>query len=77
MKTFYVVRVDGDLFDTYAAETLRAAVEAAYPDARCVVECGKVQAADAGAARLMTPAKWHRVPPMEVRRMLLDSEKSA
>ena len=70
MKTFYVVRVDGDLFDTHAAETFRAAVEAAYPDPSCHVECGRVQASDAGAARLMVPAKWSRVPQLEVKRIL-------
>lgn len=50
---FYVVRVDGDPMDTYAAETLERAIEIAQPDASSRVEFTEVEAEDAGAARLM------------------------
>lgn len=50
---YFVVRVDGDPGDTYAAETLDRALELAAPDAGSKIEVAEVEADDAGAARLM------------------------
>lgn len=61
--TFYVVRVNGNDLDTFAAETLEEALEMAMPDKGSVVHAGKVQAPDAGAARLLTPSAWNFVKP--------------
>lgn len=60
-KTWTVVKVNSDASDTYAAESLRAAVTLANADPDSVLEFGTVEAADAGMARLMRPRKWHRV----------------
>lgn len=72
-KPYCVVRIDGCAGDTFAAQhahwstddnqTIRAAIELAMPDHGAVVEYGWVRAADAGAARLMVPAKWSRAKP--------------
>jgi uncharacterized protein YciU (UPF0263 family) len=50
---FYVVRVDGDPLDTYAAESLDMALEMAGPEEGAQIEVAEVEADDAGAARLM------------------------
>jgi hypothetical protein len=52
VKTFYVVRVNGDAADTHAAETLAEAVSIAMPDPGSRLAIGTVKARDAGAARL-------------------------
>jgi hypothetical protein len=60
-KFYYVIRINGDTADTYAAETLEGALDQALPDRGDVVECGGVEATDAGAARFITPAHWSLV----------------
>jgi hypothetical protein len=50
---FWVVRVNGDNKDTYAASTKEKAIELAQADEYDNVEVRTVEAPDAGAARLM------------------------
>lgn len=49
---FHVVRVDGEPLDTFAAETLDAALGLANPDPGSAIEVAVVDAEDASAARL-------------------------
>ena len=61
---FYVVAVDGDVRDTYAAPTLTEALRLASPDPGASVEGRVVTVRDAGAARLL----WgHGVPVLKGR----------
>lgn len=52
---YYVVRVDGDPMDTYAAESPEKAMELAMLDEGSAVELAAVEAEDAGAARISVP----------------------
>lgn len=66
MRKFVVVRVNRDPKDTYAEDTLEAALELAAPDRGDVLEYAIVTARDAGAARLVVPREgWRRVPKDE------------
>lgn len=60
-RTWFVVRVDRDDRDTYAAKTLDEAIDLANADEGSVLEYGTVEASDGGAARIMRPARWTRV----------------
>lgn len=63
MKRFYIVRIDGDVKDTYASPyCVGDAIAMAQADAGATIEYAVVYAADAGAARLKTPTKWHALP---------------
>jgi len=53
LKQYYIVRVNGDNFDTYADEDEDVALEMANLDEDDKYEMRQVQAPDAGAARLM------------------------
>ena len=53
MPKFYVVEVNNDQSDTYAAETEEKAVEMANLDPTDIYDTRVVEAPDAGAARLM------------------------
>lgn len=56
MKTFWVCKVNGNPTDTYADEDPRRAVEIAQMDEGDQYLLYRVQANDAGAARLMKPS---------------------
>lgn len=61
-RTFYVVRVNRDPLDIFAAETLEEAVELASPNHEDSIHYGVVFAPDAGAARLLEPVSgWSHI----------------
>lgn len=62
-KRWIVVRVGTRTGrDTYAAKTLKEALDLAMPDPGDWVATGVVYANDAGAARLKNPRKWRTLP---------------
>lgn len=58
MPDFFVVRIDDDPQDSYAALTFAEALGLAAPDCGNVVAVAMVQAPDAGAARLSSKPWW-------------------
>lgn len=59
---FFVVRVDGDQMDTYAAPSLEQAIADSHAEPGSKLEYAEVEAPDAGSARLMQPSMWAPVP---------------
>ena len=61
---YFVVRVNRDSSDTFAASSLDEAVEAAQPDSGDRLEYVRVAAIDAGAARIVRPGRtdWKPIP---------------
>jgi len=75
-RAFYVVRVNRDPLDTYAAESFSGVMETASPNGSDVLHWALVVARDAGEARLTAPKKWHslsrRFDPHHARRLEQD-----
>lgn len=59
---YYVVRVNQDSRDTFAATDLQEAIDAAQPDDGDFLQYCTRWSTDAGAARLVghSPRRWHR-----------------
>lgn len=57
-RVWYVVRVNRDPSDTYAAKSFRAALDLAAPDRGARLEYGIVVADDCGWARIAV-RRWH------------------